>query len=699
MPVSGDFALDTTNQIIKHTAGTTVYTTRQLYSQIQDWMDDAAYMDFTPPMSAQTPTDYQVINGWYLDEGCIEWLKGGAITSSGYNTVIYKLTLQSSGYVNAVAGDIGKVVHDGGSTHTGTLLAYNNTTRVWWIRAVLSVFADADVLTITSGTGQGTIITSGVDTGEMGFPNVYTLGSIDTTGNEQQIYVVQNKSHIKIWGASGTSDPTPDGTTQQIDVLVKTVEAGDVTDSATAIDNGVLSIFLRNYPSNGTVSGHQVDLYDNFSLTALSGRNAVPLATSGDLNNTHGYGSSSPNNIDTFTDIGIYFVNGTITHGSVTNGPYTVFETVSNGSGVTGKVISDSAGTMTLANVSGGTFANGNTLTGGSSGATSTASANQLINNTTRVYPEAFTQDSSHDYSVIINCATRTLAQVYEYLKYITRQTSNYQTYMIQRTATSTWGINNIDGEQYIIAYEDQVSAANSYSPVKASPFGTFAGGKLFAAQGVWLQNMAAADNKNYQLIDASGIVRNPPNFVNVSISNLEADDSVSVFITTSGTIINKAMYTNTTQSTGASTIVVSGSISTDTPSSGYLRVYRSNNTEDRYYYSSWTGSTFTLSAITDGYGTSLSGTTTHDYDSSDKTYVPFIDDQVQTSGSHPVLTGTNTDTATVSVIYSADKTVLVRVRRYQGVGDTLIPFQTTGTFNSSGYSTSAIRTSDTIAT
>jgi len=139
MPVSADFSLDTTNQIIKHTSGTTVYTTRQLYSQIQDWMDNAAYMDFTPPMSAQTPTDYQVINGWYLDEGCVEWLNGGAITSSGYNTVIYKLQMSASGYISAIAGDIGKTVQNGAVSHTGTLLAYNNTTRVWWIRATLSV--------------------------------------------------------------------------------------------------------------------------------------------------------------------------------------------------------------------------------------------------------------------------------------------------------------------------------------------------------------------------------------------------------------------------------------------------------------------------------------------------------------------------------------------------------------------------------
>lgn len=691
MAVIDDFALDTTNQIIKHTSGTTVYTTRQLYSQIQDWMDNAAYMDFTPPMSAQTPTDYQVINGWYLDEGCVEWLNGGAITSSGYNTVIYKLQMSASGYISAIAGDIGKTVQNGAVSHTGTLLAYNNTTRVWWIRATLSVFT-AEAVTISTGTGAGTI--TAVSTGEMAFPNIYTLGTIDTTGNEQQIYVIQNKTHIKIWGAAGNGDPTPDGSTQHIDVLVKTQEAGE------AIDTGILTIFLRNYPSQGTtLPTHQVDLYDNFSLTALTGRNAVPLAASGDLNNT-----STTATVSGYSDIDIYFINGTITHGSITNGPFTDYETVTQAvSTATGIFISENAGVMTLANVN-GTFDATNIISGATASATSTGTL--TINDTTRVYGKAFTQDTANDYSVIIDCANRTLAQVYEYLKYITRQDSTFQTYMVQRTAVATWGINKIDGEQYIRAYEDLYAPANSFSPVKASPFGTFAGGKLFAAQGVWLQNMAAADNKNFQLTDSDGVVQNPPNFVNVSISNLLADDSVSVFITSAGTTILRTQYTNTTQSSGAATIIVSTAITADTPAAGYLRVLRANYTEDRYYYSSWTGSTFTLASITDGYGDVLSATTLAAYSAADRTYVPFIDDKIQASGSVPVLSGTNTDTATVSVIYKTigqggpgDRTVLVRVRRYNGTGDTLIPFQTTGTFGSSGYSTSAIRTSDTIAT
>lgn len=671
MPVSADFTLDTVNQIIKHTAGTTVYTSNQLYSQIQDWMDDALYMDFTPPMSAQTPTDYQIINGWFLDENTIEWLQGGAITTNGYNNVIYKLTFGAT-YTAAVATDIGKTVQNTGATHTGLLLDYDNTNKFWWIRAVTSVFT-AEAVTISGGTGTGTM--TAVATGEMAFPNIYTLGTIDTTGSPQ-IYVVQNNLHIKIWGASSNADPTPNGSTSHIDVLVKTKDFG------TAIDSGNLTLFLRNYPAAG---GSSTDLYDNFSLTALTGRNAVPLATSADLNNT-----TAQATVSGYNNIKIVWVNGTITHGAIT-GTFTALESVSQAtSGATGVFINENSGTMTLGNVT-GTFDNTHVITGGSSGATATSTGTLTLNDSTRVFGEAFTQDVSHNYSVIIDCASRVLTQVYEYLKYYTRQGAtgaSFQTYEVEKTGASTWIIDKLDGEQYITAFEDFNVTTNSFAPVKPSPFGTFAGGKLFGARGVWLQNMAASDVRNYQLIDSGGTTRTPPNQQSLTITNLVSGDAVSVFQTTGGTSINKTQFTNTVQSSGASTIVISTTIPQDTPTTGYIRVVQaSNSAEQRYYYSSWSGSTFTLAAHTDGFGTVLSATTTQSYTASDHSYIPFIDDKYSTTS------------ASVTVIYVSDRTILVRVRRYNSTVDSILPFETTGTFTSTGYSTPAIRTSDTIVT
>src|SRR5258708_25513834 len=280
MPIASDFFIDTVTQRVYHSgAGTTVYTVQALYSYLQDLMDDIANMDFTPPMSAQTPTAFTMVNGWYMDEASIQYLKGGSIVSIGYNAVVYQLTFNSSGYTNAVATDIGSLLHNAGSTHTGVLLNYNNTTRVWYIRAVTSVFAATDVCTLTiqapgtTGTGAGTIATAGVVTGESVYPNLYTLGTIDQTGATQQIYIIQNKVNLFTSLPGWWPDPaTP--TNRQIDVLIKTQNMG------TVIDSGNLTIMLRHDPNTVNTA----DTYDHFPITVTGGRNAVPLATALDLN-------------------------------------------------------------------------------------------------------------------------------------------------------------------------------------------------------------------------------------------------------------------------------------------------------------------------------------------------------------------------------------------------------------------------------
>ena len=116
------------------TAKTTVYTVRALYSFIQNTFDELGQMDDTVPMSAQTPTEFTMINGWFIDDESTKYLSGGAISTSGYNNEIRILTLAAGGYTSAVVTDIGKIVVGGTTTDSGKLLHYNNTTRKWWVR-------------------------------------------------------------------------------------------------------------------------------------------------------------------------------------------------------------------------------------------------------------------------------------------------------------------------------------------------------------------------------------------------------------------------------------------------------------------------------------------------------------------------------------------------------------------------------------
>ena len=112
-------------------------------------------------------------------------------------------------------------------------------------------------------------------------------------------------------------------------------------------------------------------------------------------------------------------------------------------------------------------------------------------------------------YDVVVDCATRPLSEVYEYLKYVTRHNS----------ATT---LNGDAGEEYL-------AANTGYTEVKAAPFGTYAGGTFFGARGVWLENYDASDAKNFQLIDATDTTQTPPNTIAIKVTGVAVGDRVLV--------------------------------------------------------------------------------------------------------------------------------------------------------------------------
>jgi len=112
------------------------------------------------------------------------------------------------------------------------------------------------------------------------------------------------------------------------------------------------------------------------------------------------------------------------------------------------------------------------------------------------------------------------------------------------------------------------------------------------------------------------------------------------------------------------------GAIPDDTPTTGTIFVVDDDLTEIAYAYSAWSGSDFTvvISAAV--------------YSGGQNAYVPYLYAQAATTS------------VTDSVIYVSDRSVIARVRKAG-----IIPFQTAGTFSSTGYSATAIRTTDSIYT
>uniref|UniRef100_A0A6M3J7Y6 Putative structural protein n=1 Tax=viral metagenome TaxID=1070528 RepID=A0A6M3J7Y6_9ZZZZ len=280
MTIDADISIDLINkriyQVDDYVAGTdTCYSVQALYTYLMDTFDAQAYMDDTIPMSAQTPNAVTMINGWFIDDKTIEWFKDGTIESSGWthptNPTGIRL-LQLDAAAGLTAADIGKAVAGVTTTDTGTLLAYNVTRKVLWVRcdAADDLFDNGtEAITVDAvACGNMTAVST---TGENLYVNVYTLGTL--TSASDTIYVLQNDTKLPAWWAAGIT---------AFDVLIKVKELG------ATIDSGNIIVFTRYYPTAGNAA-----LYDHFPITLTGGRQAVPLATALDLNNTSSQATAS----------------------------------------------------------------------------------------------------------------------------------------------------------------------------------------------------------------------------------------------------------------------------------------------------------------------------------------------------------------------------------------------------------------------
>lgn len=151
----------------------------------------------------------------------------------------------------------------------------------------------------------------------------------------------------------------------------------------------------------------------------------------------------------------------------------------------------------------------------------------------------------------------------------------------------------------------------------KSSPFGTYTGTQIFGAQGVHFTNLGAGDAQNYILTDDLGTLRNPPNTVSFTVTNTRAGDRILVARDTgTGGVIDKDQFGGMTVTAASATaITVGGSIDSEVPAAGYIRVVETTlQQEHKYVYSSRTtgaGGTFTLKAITPGTSTAGTNSTT----------------------------------------------------------------------------------------
>lgn len=234
-----------------------------------------------------------------------------------------------------------------------------------------------------------------------------------------------------------------------------------------------------------------------------------------------------------------------------------------------------------------------------------------------------------------------------------------YQALMWACSENSTITFNGIPGWRY------RVLPNQSYPENISAPFGTFAGGKWFVAQGWWLSGVLAGDSKAYQLTSHDGTVETPPTTVAVQVNGVASGDYVLVARDNAGSILTNE-YT-ITATAGATTVNVTG-LKSDTPASGVIRI-----NGDRYTYSSWTGTT--LSGITPaikagGY-------------SNAPAFIPLID-----------AVASSTTIGSSNFQFSSAFTCRYRVRNGGDVNP-IVPFESTLQVTETGGSGTAVRNAD----
>jgi hypothetical protein len=248
-----------------------------------------------------------------------------------------------------------------------------------------------------------------------------------------------------------------------------------------------------------------------------------------------------------------------------------------------------------------------------------------------------------------------TVQEAYQYLQWLCSE-------------SSTGSVNSIPGWRYL-------ALDASYTPNTAAPFGTYAGGKWFVAQGWYVSGVLASEVQSYQLTAHDGTTQSPPVVTGITVGNLQAGDRVLVARDSGNNDPVLTKRINTSQFTlagahgsAATSVVVNEAVSADTPATGVIRI---KGVPFAYTAVSPSTKTFTLaSALGQAFA------------SGDPAFVPLLD---------KVATG-----ATESVTFQFAATINAVVVVRQGGGSTPIQsFETPVEIGASVASLNVVRNSD----
>jgi hypothetical protein len=702
--VAADWSLDRQTGNIRyigadHTATTAASyaTVIEFHRAIQDFADDAGYtgndeLDITDTTPSERSTDNIVtlINGWNIDDNAAEHIYDGSIIQSG-GAVIYdglKILAPIGTAVQFIQN--GAVLSDDwwnytdGGTHTGSANAavLTDSTKSWttnqWVGYRIRNTTDGSFTTITANTA--TTITGVLQ------------GGTDNDWDASDAYVI----------VDGLNSDSANGISHNFMMKVRTGGA-DIDGRRLIATTREWGRTYLEFKVNGTTRGINVvalaaatDLNNTSSATTVAGYTTITNTTSGyngiDVNNdtTDEYYYSEWNK-DTYTinqfyermkyisrdssATTLYGLNGElfrgITHEITTDGQgvtdFSAFEAVS-WSGGTGQMLAindvNAATKMWIQLLTGVAPTDNQAITGGTSGAT----CNVNVTVTERTISTPFIGASTGSaiigaYGVGIESTDLTQNDKVFDLTNTQYQAPNFVTFTVSGIVSGEDRV-LVAPQGYRFQYDTESGGPFTIGETLTftSPAGTARLAELydngttgFMYIGTMLTGSVPTDNSTITGGSSS--------------ATAAVNGSVSIDIDLRQMNLNGAL----TGAAVTSVVVQTGTIPTDTPNTGTIRIERADGQYTRHAYSARTTTAFTISS-TDFSSNNAANAA--------NVFISYVDKLADAT------------TASFTGVYASDRSLFIRVRD-GGAGSPIKTFETTGTLGVSGGSTTAIRTPD----
>lgn len=638
------------------------------FSFIQDTFDELGQLDDKPPIDGTfLDTVYTILdsNGWEMPDLSFRFLEKGGFTDEGKNNIwtndqsIMSRVVAANGFLPTATAP---------KPHPNAYIEQDGVElSQFWIEGDFNVLIKVKTTSSTryidpATPALGQLIDAGnrtwnlreyldtydwFDTNAVGAVATIPLTTQDDSNNNTGQFSYSFNTGGT--GAFTVGEEIIGGTSGAIGIVTAS-DSGATGTVAYALKSGA------QFQDSETITGQ------------VSGKSAV-LDVGGLTNLVAGYDS----------DIRTMAVTRRFT-GGTTTGVFILGEQVTQSvTGATGFFVEDDTGTIYLEENT-GTFNGTDTLTGDTSGATNTPTATNVQSTVPKDIGDGsgdlnYSGVTSAD---ITDANPQSILSVYEWDKYLARKEATQDQSLPGSAGT-------VPGKFYR-------GFDTSFPELKSAPYGTFAGGTMFGAQGHFIEKgtLVSADLQSIQLTDNAGTTVEPPNLQTYLISGVQSDWRVGGYRSTGANltdILTTEFQIGAGNAAANSSIVVQAGtrgvspLPSDVPDTGVLRVEDPNNPGIflRAIYDSVDRSANEF-FLQQGIGQNTIGDITggSDLTQGDDSFVVFVEEE--TTGS----------SASNTIQYISD-IECVTIARKKGFKH----FIAAGTFSSTGLSQGVVRTPD----